>query len=109
MAKVLDIQLGEDNAVHFLQASKQVLRFCCVNSSLDELQELAECEEKMDKKEVEKLKKLVNKRSKMLDEHQAEVGGSSITATTQIAATKLQMTFKGLMERRRARKKPAPP
>jgi len=65
-AKSFNLTLTEDDRVDFLEASKQVLRFTCINNDTSFLEELEESEKLMDEKERQRLLKLEIKRASRL-------------------------------------------
>jgi len=88
-AKALQLTVTEDGMIHFLQASKQVLRFCSVaEGGVHLLEELGDCEGKMTKKDLDKLQKMEVKRSKGMDDRP----GTDVTE--HVAAIKLQTGMK---------------
>jgi len=57
----LDVQVGENGRVHFISACKQVMRFVCLGDDLASLEDLETVEERMEHKQREKLRRLVEK------------------------------------------------
>lgn len=57
----LDVQVGENGRVHFISACKQVMRFVCLGDDLASLEDLETVEERMEQKQRDKLRRLVEK------------------------------------------------
>ncbi|CAE7748709.1 unnamed protein product [Symbiodinium sp. CCMP2592] len=117
----LDVQVGENGRVHFISACKQVMRFVCLGDDLASLEDLDTVEEHMDKKQREKLRRLIEKselriHSKIAKDGLAEglsfatskgkegkglgAGGGKVPMKDlkqEVAALKLQTAFKGIL------------
>jgi len=123
----LDVQVGENGRVHFISACKQVMRFVCLGDDLASLEDLDTVEEHMDKKQREKLRRLIEKselriHSKIAKDGLAEGlsfatsgkgksgggggggagcgGGGKVPMKDlkqEVAALKLQTAFKGIL------------
>lgn len=114
----LDVQVGENGRVHFISACKQVMRFVCLGDDLASLEDLDTVEEHMDKKQREKLRRLIEKselriHSKIAKDGLAEglsfatskgkegKGGAGKVPMKdlkqEVAALKLQTAFKGIL------------
>ncbi|CAE7614492.1 Cacna1s, partial [Symbiodinium sp. CCMP2456] len=115
----LDVQVGENGRVHFISACKQVMRFVCLGDDLASLEDLDTVEEHMDKKQREKLRRLIEKselriHSKIAKDGLAEglsfatskgkegkgLGAGKVPMKDlkqEVAALKLQTAFKGIL------------
>jgi len=96
-ANAFELAMTQDNQVDFLEASKQILRFTCIENDVSILHEIQECEALMDKKEVERLRRLEVRRSKRLSVERA----SCADLRAAVAAIKLQRYFRRVVVRNR--------
>merc|ERR1712228_1128156 len=85
---VFDLSVTTDGRVPFIEALKQVLRFCCVDGNLEITHELnpTELRDRMDEKERDRLSKLEKSKSRML----ALDNTPLVRLTQDVAASKLQ-------------------
>jgi len=112
----LDVQVGENGRVHFISACKQVMRFVCLGDDLASLEDLDTVEERMDRKQREKLRRLIEKSELRIHKKDTlseglSFAGSGPTASKgskvpmkdlkqEVAALKLQSAFKGVLRGR---------
>merc|ERR1712150_11117 len=85
-ANALELPVSQDGQVHFLNASKEVLKFTCSGVDMSVLSDLEACEEKMNQKEAEKLRRL--------EERKTSSSNQNSTVREQVAAMKLQKLAK---------------
>jgi len=91
-ANFFNLPLTEDGRVHWLNASKQVLRFTSTENKVELIREIEDCEEKLSQKELDRLKRVEKKRSKMLKAEAEDI--KSVDMRAVVAATKLQRYFR---------------
>eukprot|EP00931_Biecheleriopsis_adriatica_P119863 TRINITY_DN9503_c0_g1_i1.p1 TRINITY_DN9503_c0_g1~~TRINITY_DN9503_c0_g1_i1.p1 ORF type:complete len:1886 (-),score=426.27 TRINITY_DN9503_c0_g1_i1:127-5784(-) len=73
----LDVQVGENGRVHFISACKQVMRFVCLGDELASMEDLDTVQEKLDKKEGQRLQKLAEKAENRVKDAIAKEMGQS--------------------------------
>jgi len=104
----LDVQVGENGRVHFISACKQVMRFVCLGDDLASLEDLDTVEEKLEQKQRDKLRRLVEKSELRIQSKQTRdvlmeglsfasaksKGGKMRDLKEEVAALKLQTAMK---------------
>lgn len=90
----LDVQVGENGRVHFISACKQVMRFVCLGDDLASLEDLETVEERMEQKQRDKLRRLVERselRNQGKQSRDGLVEGLSFAGTKSGKGTKMPM------------------